>query len=115
MSHRIFQLLTTIHAADFLVESFDAFNEPSLHFTLTASRSYREHSLSLMTSAGTDSALLVLENKIQKQEIHYAPDNLRDTDDVGPRGHARGLQHRSRFRAKTLSGQAKRLRTRRTP
>jgi hypothetical protein len=100
MSHRIFQLLTTIHAADFLVESFDAFNEPSLHFTLTASRSYREHSLSLMTSAGTDSALLVLENKIQKQEIHYAPDNLRDTNDVGPRGHERGLQHRSRFRAR---------------
>src|SRR4030095_12530483 len=96
MSHRIFQLLTTIHAADLLVESFDAFKEPSLHFTLTASRSYREHSLSLMTSAGTDSALLVLEN----QEIHYAPDNLRDTNDVGPRGHERGLQHRSRFRAR---------------
>ena len=71
--------------ADFLVESFDAFNEPSPRFILTASRSYRKRRLSLMTKSGTDT--LVSENKIRKQEIHYAPDNLRDTNDVGPLGH----------------------------
>ena len=42
--------------ADLLVESFDAFNDPSLHFTLTVSRSNRKRSLSLNTGAGTDSA-----------------------------------------------------------
>jgi hypothetical protein len=36
MSHRIFQPLKHYSRADLLVESFDAFNEPSLHFTLTA-------------------------------------------------------------------------------
>jgi len=42
--------------ADLLVESFDAFNEPFLRFPLTALRSYRKHSLSLMTRSGTVSA-----------------------------------------------------------
>jgi len=42
---------------DLLVESFDAFNDPLRRIPLTASRSYRKHSLSRITGAGTDSAL----------------------------------------------------------
>jgi len=50
VSHR------TFHAADPLVESFGAFNEPFLRFPLTASRSYRKRSLALIARYGTDSA-----------------------------------------------------------
>src|SRR4030095_2299799 len=102
MSHRIFQLLTTIHAADLLVESFDAFNEPSLHFTLTTSRSYRKHSLSLIARSGTDSAPHNWCQKIKSENrrYNYAPNNLRNATDVGPRGHEHGLQYGSRFRAR---------------
>ena len=57
LSCDVFQPLKHIHAADLSVESFDAFNEPFLRFPLTASASYRKHSLSLITGAGTDSAL----------------------------------------------------------
>ena len=42
--------------------------------------------------------ILVSENKIRKQEIDYAPNYLRDTNDVDPLRHERGLQHGSWFR-----------------
>jgi hypothetical protein len=52
----LFQLNVYAGQADLLVESFDALNDPSLHFTLTAPISNRKRSLFLTTGAGTDSA-----------------------------------------------------------
>jgi hypothetical protein len=56
-----------------LVENFDAFNEPFLGFPLTASRSYRKHSLSLIARSGTDSALteLRIDNQIKERHGYF--------------------------------------------
>jgi hypothetical protein len=47
------------------------------------------------------------ENEIRKLELHNATNNLRNTNDVDPRGHERGLQHGSRFRRRCRAGGGK--------
>ena len=47
------------------------------------------------------------ENEIRKLELHNATNNLRNTNDVDPLGHERGLQHGSRFRPRRRAGGGK--------
>jgi hypothetical protein len=61
--------------------------------------------LQILSSSPQGLAQIVLSNccqkiKSEKQEIDYAPNNFRDTNDVDALGHERGLQHGSRFRAR---------------
>jgi hypothetical protein len=47
------------------------------------------------------------ENEIRKLELHNATNNLRNTNDVDPLGHERGLPHGSRFRPRRRAGGGK--------